>query len=154
MPLTLICVSNRNQTLSVSITLGSKVSVPRGVGITQITYPPTNSSSCHFLLHLSFTLHKSLVCLYHRPGLLLYPSSVSPLTKLQPDKPQDYSSWLLFPAEPIPSFHLILDNGHYTSTILTFTKKKASLGIGDGSYCMHSYIVKDCKHCRLSSRNE
>ena len=118
--------------------------------------PPTNSS-CHFLLPLSFTLHKSLFCwqlIYHQPDLLHDPSSVSPVTKLLRDKPQDYSSWLLFPDDFRPSLHLILNNGHYTTTILSVTKKRHLSESETDLTCMHSYIEKDCKQCRLSSRYE
>ena len=125
----------------------------------QITHPlRQTNSSCHFLLLLSFTLHKSLFCwqlIYHQPDLLHDPSSVSPVTKLRlRDKPQDYSSWLLFPDDFLPSLHSTLNNGHYTTTILSVTKKRHLSESETDLTCMHSYIEKDCKQCRLSSRYE
>ena len=124
--------------------------------------PQTLPVISYLFLLLSFTLHKSLFCWQldtparHLQDLLQDPSSVSPLLrrKRQADKRQDYSSWLSFPEEPIPSLHWNLDNGHYTTTILSFTQKSHLSDSETDLTCMHSYIVIDCKHCRLSSRYE
>ena len=160
MPLALIRVSKRYQTLPISINSGIKVSVAsRGAGIHKITHPSTQTnSSCHFFtLLLSFTLHKCLFCwqlIYHRSRPLTRPKLRLTIgKKLHPDKPQDYSSWLLFPEESL-YLHFHSRNGHYTTTILSVTKKRHLSESETDLTCMHSYIVKHCKQCRLSSRHE
>ena len=159
LPLTLIRVSKRYRTLSISINSGIKVSVAsRGASIdTKLhIHPPNKLFLSLFLLLLSFTLHKCLFCwqlIYHHPRPLTRPKlRLTIEKKLHPDKPQDYSSWLLFPEESLHSFYL--KNGHYTTTILSVTKKRHLSESETDLTCMHSYIAKHCKQCRLSSRHE